>query len=263
MSSTRSPSRPAPATERREAALLLVGLGSSREGGAEALFAHAASLKARGCFAEAAVGFITASPGIEAAFGALSAPVVYVVPFLMCDGYLAQAKIPAALAPLAAPGRDVRLCAPVGTDPRMAALLADRAMEICAAEALDPAIASVVVVGHGTPGSSASSAAVRAHVARLAASGDFESVQPAFLQEAPLLADVLAEATAPTIVVGLFAGRGMHWGEDVPRLIERARAHRAVPILDAGPIGTHPGCAALVLAAADRIDARAQAASAA
>jgi sirohydrochlorin ferrochelatase len=255
MSSTRSPSRPAPATERRERALLLVGLGSSREGGAEALFAHAAALKARGCFTEAAVGFIAASPGIEEGFAALSAPVVCVVPFLMCDGYLARARIPAALAAIAAPGRDLRLCAPIGIDPGMSALLADRAARTCAAAALDPASVAVVVVGHGTPSSSASGEAVRAHVARLAASGDFESVRPAFLQEAPFLADVLREATAPTVVVGLFAGRGMHWGEDVPRLIEAARQKAGVPILDAGPIGTHPGCAELVLAAADRVAA--------
>src|SRR5690242_20383662 len=118
MSSTRSPSRPEPATEPRRAALLLVGLGSSREGGADALFFHADTLRRRGAFIETAVGLITAAPNIATGLGTLAGRCVHVVPFLMADGYLARGKIPHELRALATPGREFRLCRPIGTDPR-------------------------------------------------------------------------------------------------------------------------------------------------
>lgn len=235
--------------------MLLVGLGSSREGGGDSLFVHADELRRRGAFAETAVGLITAAPSIAAGLGKLSSGIVYVVPFLMCDGYLAHARIPQELRALASPERDFRLCRPIGSDSRLSALLAERAAAICREKGLPPATATAVVVGHGTPGAPASSEAVRAHVACLVASGTFESVRPAFLQEAPFLPDVLRASMGPTVVVGLFAGRGMHAGEDVPRAIAEAHTRVGVPLIDAGPIGTHPGCAEIIVAATDVFDA--------
>lgn len=249
MSTTRSRSRPAPATE--GAALLLVGLGSSREGGADPLFAHAAELRRRGLFAETAVGLLTGAPGLAEPLRRLSTRIVYVVPFFMSDGYLAREKLPRLLRALAVPGQELRVCRPIGTDPRLTPLLEARAVAACVAAGLDPAEASLVVAAHGTPASPASAEAAKAHVRRLAAGGRFRSVRPGFLQEAPFLADVLRAGDAPTIVVGLFAGPGLHAGEDVPRLVAEARRSVALPILDAGPIGTDPGCADLIAAAAE------------
>jgi sirohydrochlorin ferrochelatase len=248
MSSTRSTFRPEPATDAGAASLVLVGLGSTRAEGNAALFAQRDALRARRRFAEVEAGLLIGEPTLESAVARTTAPVVHVVPFLMADGYLGNALIPRRLRALAGGGRALRLCAPVGVAPGLASVLAERLLACCRAAGLDPAATDAIVAGHGMTGSPRSGRAVRAHVEAIARRGLFASVAPGFLEEEPLLGDVLAAAMRPTVMVGLFAGAGMHAGEDVPRLLAAARACARVPLHDAGPIGNHPDMPEIVLA---------------
>lgn len=70
---------------------------------------------------------------------------------------------------------------------------------------------------------------------RLAATGRFGAVRAAFLEEPPALETALAAVPGPVVVVGLFAGEGLHGGADVPQLLgEIDRAD----VLFAGNVGT-------------------------
>jgi hypothetical protein len=81
-------------------------------------------------------------------------------------------------------------------------------------------------------------------------------VRPAFLEEPPYLDQTVTPA--PAVVIGLFAGEGLHGGGDAPHLVaELARADLAF----AGNVGGFEALTA-VIAAAIRRGERARATSA-
>lgn len=230
-------------------ALLLVGHGSShyQEAG-RLLHAHAAALQAGGHVAETAVGLLRGAPSVADALAALSARVVHVVPFFMEDGFFTRVAVPEALAQAErGRGQTLRVCPPVGTHDGLAALLAERVRRDCP----DPAAWSVLLVGHGSSRTPGRGMALHRHQARLAATGQFGRVRTAFLEEAPLLPDVLAElGGSATAVIGIFAGEGGHVRDDLPRCIAAAQAARDAlgpPLLDLGIISDEPGMRRIIL----------------
>jgi len=253
MSSTRFPSPPAPATEDwREDALLLIGHGSATATHpAQILETHAARLRATGLFAAVSIGVLSGEPNAAQALAALDASKIHVVPFFMSDGYFAQTALPRALGPAAATPR-VRICAPVGSHPGLAKLIAARALRHAKAAKISPARLSLLVIGHGSRTAPASARTTRLHATAVAALRHFASVNVAFLEETPTLADALQKTPPePLAVLGLFAAEGLHGGADVPGLIAAARRQRDVsfpPLLDLGVIGDESGMADLILA---------------
>jgi len=253
MSSTGFPFPPASVTERwRTDAVLLVGHGSATASHpAQVLEGHAARLRATGLFASVGFGVLRGEPNAAQALAALDATTVHVVPFFMSDGYFSETALPHALGPAAALPR-VRICAPVGAHSGLAQLIAARALRHAETAKILPATLSLLLVGHGSKTSPASARATRQHAATVAALRHFAAVHVAFLEQAPKLAEAIFQVTAgPLAVLGLFAGEGLHGGEDVPGLIAAAHRRRGAagpPLLDLGVIGDEPGMADLVLA---------------
>ncbi len=274
----------------RVEALLLIGHGSARYADAgRVLEAQADALRAAGRFAEIAVGFLAGAPTPAealAALAALSAPTIHIVPFFMEDGYFTNVALPRALGlaspaagdppvvggppppplrgragegGLAAPpddhqppgatgaaGREPHLIPhpPIGVHPNFPALLATRI------RAATP-IQAIVLLAHGSARAPGRLMAAHRHAAALRAT--FPIVENAFLEEPPFVPDALARiGDRPTAVLGLFVNHGTHARDDMPALLQAARAERATPLLDLGIIGDDPGIRALILDLVDR-----------
>ncbi len=271
----------------RVEALLLIGHGSARYADAgRVLDAQADALRATGRFAEISVGFLAGVPTPAEALAALSAPTIHIVPFFMEDGYFTRVALPRALGltspavgdpsaldgppppplrgragegGLAAPtvdhpaadtvgaaGREPHLIhhPPIGIHPDFPALLATRIRAAAPTHA-------IVLLAHGSARAPGRLTAAHRHAAALRA--DFPIVENAFLEEPPFVPDALARiGDRPTAVLGLFVNHGTHARDDMPALLQAARAGRATPLVDLGIIGDDPGIRALILDLVDR-----------
>ena len=231
----------------RRDALLLIGHGAP--GFADAgriLRSHADTLRSARHFAEVAVAWLNGPPSVDDALAGISARVVHVVPFFMEQGWFVRQAVPAAVG--AGAGHAVRYHAPVGVHPDMAALAAARVVRACG----EGARVSLMLVGHGSARTPGRPMALHRHVDRLAADGRFARVRAAFLEEAPFVADALAEWRAKSVaVVGFFAGEGGHVQGDLPRVLDAEQAARtgaAALLLDAGIIVDDPAMPRIILA---------------
>lgn len=270
MSTTRLLSPPAPVTEPPDCgrhhgrpewartALILVGHGSNRRNGANpGLTAHVAALQARRIFAEVRAAVLYGAPDAEQALAGLRAPEVTLAPMLMCDGQCARVVLPRAFG-LAGPlpsrfGRRFTVCPPLGLLSGLTRLILTRAQASALRHGLRPENTSLLVIGHGSTRNPASRRATLWHAAGARAAAVFGSVDVAFLDEEPFLAQVLGGSIGPTVAVGLFAADGLHASEDVPRYIAR---HAPMSVRYLGAIGEDAGVADLVLeqvAAAQRV----------
>lgn len=128
---------------------------------------------------------------------------------------------------------------PIGLHPNFPALLTARIR----AAAPDRAI---VLLAHGSARAPGRITAAHRHAAALRAT--FPIVEIAFLEEPPFVPDALARiGDRKTAVLGLFVNHGTHARDDMPALLQAARAGRATPLLDLGIIGDDPGLCALIL----------------
>jgi sirohydrochlorin cobaltochelatase len=268
MSSTRSLSPPArairPGARWREAGLLLVGHGSSDLAVAtDLLQAHAENLAARGLFGAVAAGFLRGTPSVEEALASLPQREVYVVPFFLGRGYFTEVAVPGRLGLNASANslhgignRVLSYCAPVGCSPHFDAALAAMGRHACTAEGLPVSTTTLLVVGHGNANLATASEMLRQHTEAVAAMEEFAAVRTAFIEEAPLIGEALAELTdRDVIVIGALAGLGHHALDDIPDAVtaEKARRGPSGPVLTyAGIIGSDPAMADLIL---DRVEA--------
>ena len=212
----------------------------------EPVWRWARMLERRDLFASVRVGYVKSSPALVDA-ASDTAEAVYVVPFFMADGWFSRRRIPAVLAD-AKHGDRIRLCAPVGTSPRLA-LAADRMATLaCRRLGIPQAAASLLLIGHGTKRESASSGAPRAIGSALAESGRYAAVATAFLEEPPSVDAALVALPGDAVVaIGLFAAEGAHGAIDAPRLAREAAAARRLPCAWAGVIGNAPGMAGAII----------------
>jgi sirohydrochlorin ferrochelatase len=220
-------------------ALLLAAHGERRDGaGNEGVARMAGDLAARDLAAEIGVGFIKGFPGIAETLRAFASRDVLVYPLFLADGYFNRVRLPQLIAAAQAPPamqRRIRVLPPLGLDPALADIVAGRADAVAVGAGFAASLATLVLLAHGTPRDPASRLATHAMADRLGASGRFAAIRPAFLEEPPSLADVLADAAGPAVVVGLFTGEGLHGGGDVPQLVDEiARAD----VVFAGNVGT-------------------------
>ncbi|HSM19375.1 MAG TPA: CbiX/SirB N-terminal domain-containing protein, partial [Hyphomicrobiales bacterium] len=95
----------------------------------------------------------------------------------------------------------------------------------------------LLLVAHGSSKSGESARAARAVAEKVAKLSDFVSVDVAFLEEEPFLDDALSGMPGPAVVLGLFAGDGLHAGEDLPATV--AKSGRRDIVL-CGPIAAEP-----------------------
>lgn len=239
----------------RQADLLIVGHGASQPPAAGfAVYAHARAIAERKIFASVQAGLLNGAPGLEEAFAACRSECIFAVPFFMSEGHAVREEIPRRLGP----DPRLRFTEPVGTHPRVAEIIAAGAAELCRAEGADPAAAELILAGHGSTRDPASGAAARACACLIQG---FAAARAAFLEEPPLLVDMVAGLTASaTVVAGYFADMGPHAAEDVPRVIGLEPGSRATTrpngahVLYAGAVGPAPAMAEIILARIAEVD---------
>jgi sirohydrochlorin ferrochelatase len=241
MSSTKSTDPKAPATKR--GSVILCAHGSAVGGGAAER--HAERLRETGRFERVVTCCLHGMPNLAMAFTLARTPAVTVVPMLMADGYTSRTVLPAAVADVAPDGVALRITPPLGTSPGVGDIIARRALLACLEKGWQPAQAGLLVAGHGTPRDPRSGETVEAAAARLREGGAFGEVRTGFLEQPPLLADVLSDLqSAPCVVAGYFADAGGHAVQDLPALIE-ANHPDAVYL---GPVGADPEIADVIVA---------------
>ena len=210
-------------------------------GGPGAAADHARRLREAGGFRDVTAACLNGSPDLAGTIDALSAARIVVVPYLMAAGRTFGTVLPARLA-AARPRDNVRLAAPVGTHPAIAALAAGRAEDLLSQKAWDRAATLLVLVAHGTTRDPASAAAARDHAQALAATGRFAGVAAGYLDEAPSVAELLNGRGVPhAIGVGLFADAGPHGAGDAA-----APFAQDPDVAYAGPVGPDPRMTAIV-----------------
>ena len=233
----------APATEPawRDAALVLCAHGI--RGGPGVAAEQAATLARRALFAEVHACAHKGEPGLLEVLARIEAPVVYLAPLLMAEGFTLRAM----LTRLQTFGRrrpDLRLYRPVGCHPRLADLLAATARTAARQQGWRLRDTALLITGHGTTRHAQAGATARRHAAAIAASGAFAEVATAFLDESPTIPEAVPRLRAPRrVAVGLLVDRGEHGEEDIPRLLAAAGGSAVYT----GPIGGDPAIADLVL----------------
>lgn len=243
----------APTPSPHEFALLLAAHGERRDGADnEGALQLAATLAARETAAAVAVGFLKGSPSIAEAVQRLSGYDLLVYPLFLADGYFTRKLLPRQLEEAGAFGRGRATCLlpPLGVDPALADLTLTEASAAAISRGWPTYRTNLVLLAHGSSNNPASRLATEQMAETLAARNIFARVRVAFLEERPSLGETVASLIEPVVVIGLFAGEGMHGGDDAPQLI--AALGRS-DIVSAGNIG---GFAALPDVIADTIRRR-------
>lgn len=180
-------------------------------------------------------GATLACPRSLAALGGMRA----VYPLFMAGGWFVNSEMPRRLRAAGIKGYDV--LPPLGADPALPALGARIAAEAARGAGIDPAAATLVVVGHGSSKSTASSDATRAFAAAMP--HGFARVATAFLEEAPFLHDLSPDG--PAVCLPFFATNGSHTTQDIPAAWSAIGAPGPI----APALGTVPAIPALIAAA--------------
>lgn len=212
------------------------------------LLSHCASLSERKLFHSVSAGVLRGEPQLEEAVrgalagGALS---LAIYPMFMSDGYFTGRVLVQRLAALEIPV-DVHVLPPLGADPLVPGLMLSLALRTTTENGWQPPLTRLLIVGHGSKIGSASADATRKVAAQIAQHSRFQSVECAFLEEAEFLADALTRSErTPTVVLGFFAGDGLHSAEDVPETISETGSKAVY----AGSIGKAPEVRELILQA--------------
>ena len=216
-------------TARRDAALLLLGHGSTLNADSSApTWQHAEELRARGLFAEVQVGFWKEEANFRQALRQVRAARVYVVPNFISSGYFTEQVIPRELG-LDGPvtrigGKQVGWCAPVGLHPAMTGALLRKAravVEESGAAIAEPArTACLFICGHGTSLNDNSTKIIHERAAEIRARGLFADCQGVLMEQQPFVKDWRTLTDCPdVIVVPFFISDGLHSYEDIPVLL--------------------------------------------
>jgi sirohydrochlorin ferrochelatase len=206
-----------------------------------------AELAASAIAGEVDFGLLSGAPSIADGLRSLRATEVLVYPLFLADGFFAAARLPRLIeAANAGAARIVRLLPPLGLDPALAALVARRAGDAARRLGAAAAQTTVVLLAHGSNRDQASREAAGRLAALIAARRRFRAVRIAVLEGGLTLGETLDAVRGPAVVVGLFAGEGLHGAEDVPALL----AARDVGF--AGNVGAWREIAGVVAAAVGR-----------
>ena len=209
------------------AALLIVGHGSTVNPASSApTLRHAATIRARGIFAEVACCFWKEEPSLRDALFFFRDPAireVYVVPNFISEGYFARTVIPRELElngteTERANGQIWKYCEPVGSHESMTEHLLARAREIAPGVRADEA--ALLIVAHGTSLNDNSAVAAKEQAEKIRGLGRYGEVLNVYMEEAPLVSDwANLTRSQNVVVVPFFISDGLHSYEDIPALL--------------------------------------------
>ena len=242
-------SRPRPG---RPFGLLLAAHGERH---ADADNAGVASLARRlateGVAAEVTPGFVKGTPSVGAAIRALTTRDVIVYPLFLADGYFTRVALPRLIdkARHDDSTRAITVLPPLGLEPALVDVVADETVAATHARGIHPEEMTVVLLAHGSTKDGASWAAAEQLADHLHERWCFRDGRVALLEEPPSLAEAVADVQGPIVVVGLFAGEGMHGANDAGRLVAELARKDVILI---GPVGALAGVAAVIKAAVVR-----------
>lgn len=243
-------------TSLRNAAVLLVGHGSHISAdSAQPVRDLAERLRSARTFGEVHVAFWKEEPQLCHAFHLLERSEVFIVPIFTSEGYFTDRVIPRELSLDATlevrPALTVHWCPPVGTHPRMARVVLERAREAASLSSDEQRQATLVVAGHGTDRHAGSGTTTRNIADWIRGTGEYREVSPAFLDQVPRLSDVIKDIRSRnTIVVPFFISDGWHAGTTIPEdlAVTGGRRDRSGSTLWYGkPVGSHPAMTEVVV----------------
>lgn len=163
-----------------------------------------------------------------------------VFPLFMAGGWFTRDHLPKQLA--AAGGAAWRLLDPFGLDAGVQSLTVTLAREAAIATGKPPQDLHLLLAAHGSFRSPAPSEVAYAMAARIKADLGFASVQAAFIDQSPQIADIAATLPAGSIVLPFFAARGGHVIDDLPQaLIAAGFSGTLLP-----PVGLDPRVPGLI-----------------
>ena len=222
------------------AALVLIGHGSTvNRQSSQPVRRLAEELAARNLFAQVSAAFDLEAPGIEKV-PSIDAPRIFVVPITVSAGRFTEETIPLRLG-LSVAGqpdydrvqeinsRQVIYCHPIGTHLGMTQVLLKRAHSIVTQHPFPhtpkPTETALFIAGHGTRKNKNSRKSIEAQVDIIRARSEYADVQPAFMEEAPFIADCYTATEARhMVVVPFFISEGLHTLEDIPILLGEPKA---------------------------------------
>lgn len=237
---------------RRPFGLLLAAHGERRADADNAGVARLArSLAHKGVASEIGFGFIKGSPTVDDAIASLLPRDVVVYPLFLSDGYFMRVVLPRLVeeAKRRDEGRAIRILPPLGLELALADVIADEAVTAAHSRANLPAETSIILLAHGSEKDQASRVATERLAVRARQRQCFYDTRIAFLEETPSLAHAIDGLSGPIIVVGLFAGEGMHGVDDARRLVIELKRDDVMLI---GPVGTFAGIEAVIASAVTR-----------
>jgi sirohydrochlorin ferrochelatase len=209
------------------------------------LLAHRDRLRENSRFACVTAGVLKGDLALEAALREADLPHVRhiaVFPMFMADGYFVRRILPQRISD-AKLSRPVTQLRPLGLDPELFRLIAERAERAAQDAGYQARSSRLLIVGHGSELGPDSANATAAAVEALRARSAFLEIAAAFLEEPPFLAEALADRRLSTVVAGFMSGDGLHAGEDIPAAIAESGAEAVY----SGSIGNSPEVPNLIL----------------
>ncbi len=219
----------------------------ARNDGAAAL---ATALADRHRDVQVGFGLLKGSPSIGDALASIAATRIAVYPLFLADGHFSRTVLRKQLEKAAAGAeKRIELLPPLGLDPALAEIVGAHAATAARQHGFDPIHATLVLLAHGSSKGPASRDATTQLAEWTARPPRFRAVRAAFLEEPPALQEISAATHGPLVVVGLFAGSGLHGAGDVPDAVAALAREDAV---FAGNVGAFAELSGLVSAAFER-----------
>lgn len=162
-------------------------------------------------------GVLSGSPSIEEALEAAGRRPVLVWPFFMCRGYFVDIALRRRIE---AADVDYDMLPELGSSP----LLVETACRMLIANG-SPVGGHVLVVAHGSGKGPESRLSTERFSRALANADGIGHVSCAFLEEPPFAAGQIAALPSGSALVSLFAGDGLHGGQDMAALIAESCRH--------------------------------------
>ncbi len=238
--------------------LVLVGHGSPHDPDAtRPVLDLAAAIRGRGRFASVSALFIKPEPVMPNPERLSPSETVVLVPVFAGRGDYTDRVIPKAFRLTGRvtrrDGHRLLITDPVGTHPRLPALLAARAEAVSKAAGVDASQVSLLLLAHGSKRAGSNAGATpKAIAAELARGRRFAEVALAFLEQEPLARDWPNVVHRPEVIaLPLLVAPGTHMSRDIPPLFETPPPGTRVHL--AQGLGDEPELAEIVIEMAEAI----------